>query len=92
MYATSAGGRGAHAAQAGAMAAYQYQDVLRRIRVPADIDVRLLQDEGYNNTEGESGVVGVAARGSSSDTYSLYACRFSPDTKDTHTPLGDEVH
>jgi hypothetical protein len=41
----------------------------------------------YNNTEGESGVVGVAAHGSSFDTYSLYACQSFPDTKDTHIPL-----
>ena len=46
--------------------------------------------EEYNNTE-ERGVVGVAAHGSSSDTYSLYACRSSPDMKDTHTPLRDEI-
>jgi hypothetical protein len=30
LYAAGTGGRGAHAAQAGAMAAYQYQDVLGR--------------------------------------------------------------
>jgi len=42
LYATGTGGRGAHAAQAGAMAAYQYQDVLRRTRVPADVDVRFV--------------------------------------------------
>ena len=39
MYATRGGAGGAHAAQASAMAAYQYQDVLRRTRVPADVDV-----------------------------------------------------
>ena len=47
--------------------------------------------EEYNNTEAERRVVGVAAHGSSSDTYSLYACQSSPDMKDTHTPLRDGI-
>ena len=45
----------------------------------------------YNNMEGENGAVGITAHGSSFDTYSLYACRSSPDTKDTHTPLRDRT-
>jgi hypothetical protein len=66
---------------------HQYQDVLRRTRVPADVEVGCYKTKEYNNTEGERGVGGVVAHGSSSDTYSLYACQSSPDTRDTHTPL-----
>jgi hypothetical protein len=55
MYATREGAGGAHAAQAGAMAAYQYQDVLQRTRVPADVDVGCYKMEEYKNTKGKVG-------------------------------------
>ena len=63
MYATREGAGGAHAAQAGAMAAYQYQDVLQRTRVPADVDVCCYKMEEYKNTKGERGVVELLRMG-----------------------------
>jgi hypothetical protein len=80
MYATRDDAGGAHAAQADAMTAYQYQDVLRRTRVPADVEVGCYKMEEYKKYERRKWGSGVAAHGSSSDTYSLYACQSFPDT------------